>query len=115
VTDIKERPVERAIPNRYATLLALVVIAPILDLVTFVPAVARVGIGAESNPLARMLYVWGGPIGPATLKAAAIALMLLGLVRVMRRFPAYALPSALLVIAFEVAGIASNVFFGLLR
>ena len=105
----------RTMPSRFPTVFALVVVAPLLDLATFVPAVARVGIGAESNPLARTLYQLDGPIGLAALKAAAIAVMLLALVRVTRRFPAYALPSALIVVALELAGIASNVFFGLLH
>lgn len=96
-------------------MLALVAIAPLLDLATFVPAVARRGIGAESNPLARMLYRWDGPVGPAVLKAAAIAIILLAFVRVTRRYPRHALAAALIVVALELAGVASNVFFGLLR
>jgi threonine/homoserine efflux transporter RhtA len=115
MTDTEEQPVLRTIPSRHATVFALVVVAPLLDLATFFPAIARVGIGAESNPLARALYQWDGPLGLAALKVAAIAILLLVLVRVTRRFPAYALPAALLVVAFELAGMASNVFFGLLR
>ena len=94
---------------------AAVAVAQLLDLATFVPAVARVGIGAESNPLARTLYLSAGPMGPAALKAAAIAIMLLALVRVARRFPAYALPSAALVAGIGLFGAASNLLFGLLR
>jgi len=105
----------RPMPKRHVTVFVAVAIAQLLDLATFVPAVARVGIGAESNPLARTLYQWDGPVGPAALKAAAIAIMLLGLVRVVRRFPAYVFPSAALVVAIGLAGTASNVFFGLLR
>jgi hypothetical protein len=93
---------------------AVVAAAQLLDLATFVPAVARVGIGAESNPLAQMLYQWNGPLGPAALKLAAISIMLLALARVLRRFPAYVLPSAALVVAIGLAGTASNVLFGLL-
>ena len=102
-------------PNRFAAVFAAVTIAQLLDLVTFVPAVARVGIGAESNPLARTLYLSMGPMGPAALKAAAIAIMLLALVRVIRRFPTYALPSGALVVGIGLFGAASNLAFGLLR
>ena len=63
--------------NWHAATLAVVVVAQLLDLATFVPAVARVGIGAESNPFARTLYQSAGPLGPAALKAAAVAIMLL--------------------------------------
>lgn len=113
--DAKERPVLRPMPNRYAAVFAAVAVAQLLDLATFVPAIARVGIGAESNPLARTLYLSVGPSGPAALKAAAIAIMLLALVRVVRRFPTYALPSAALVVGIGLFGASSNVLFGLLR
>lgn len=102
------------IPSRYAVALAAVVVAQLLDLVTFVPAVARVGIGAESNPLARTLYLSAGAWGPAALKAAAIGVMLLALVRVGRRFPNLALPSAALVVGIGLFGASSNLLFGFL-
>ena len=105
----------RSIPARYSALLAVVAIAQVLDLVTFIPAVARVGIGAESNPLARTLYLSAGPLGPAMLKAAAISIMLLALLRVARRFPAYALPSAALLVGLGLLGAGSNILFGLAR
>jgi hypothetical protein len=84
----KEQPVLRPMPNRF---------------------------GAESNPLARSLYLSAGPLGPALLKAAAISIMLLALVRVVRRFPTYALPSAVLLVGIGLFGAASNLLFGLLR
>jgi hypothetical protein len=115
MSDAKERPVLRTMPNRYATVFAAAAAAQLLDLATFVPAVARVGIGAESNPLARTLYLSVGPLGPAALKAAAIAMMLLVLVRVVKRFPAYTVPSAALVAGIGLLGAASNLLFGLLR
>ena len=105
----------RPMPNRYATVFAAAAVAQLLDLATFVPAVARVGIGAESNPLARTLYLSVGPLGPAALKAAAIAMMLLVLVRVVKRFPAYIVPSAALVAGIGLFGAASNLLFGLIR
>ena len=100
--------------SRYVVLLAVVVVAQLLDLLTFVPAVARVGIGAESNPLAQVLYLSAGPLGPALLKAGAIVVMLLALHRVVRRFPRYALGSAALLVAVGLAGAASNLV-GLIR
>lgn len=101
-------------PNGYAAMFA-VTFAQILDLATFLPAVARIGIGAESNPLARTLYLSMGPLGPVGLKAAAIVIIVLALGRVVRRFPAYALPSAALVVGIGLFGAASNLLFGLLR
>ncbi len=111
------RPMSKLRPmsNRYAVVFAAVAAAQLLDLATFVPAVARVGIGAESNPFARTLYLSVGPLGPAALKATAIAIMLLALARVVRRFPAYALPSAALVMGIGLFGAASNLVFGVLR
>jgi hypothetical protein len=105
----------RALPGRSIVLLAAVASAQLLDLVTFVPAVARVGIGAESNPLARSLYTLEGPLGPALLKAAAVAFMLLVILRVERRFPSFALPSAAVLIGIGLLGAASNLMFGLLH
>jgi hypothetical protein len=102
-------------PHRYVALLAAVALAQLLDLATFLPAVARVGIGAESNPVARTLYLSMGPLGPAALKAAAIAIILLALVRVVRRFPAYAPQSGALVVGIGLFGAVSNLVFGLLR
>ena len=102
-------------PSRHAAAFTAVVVAQLLDLATFVPAVARVGIGAESNPFARTLYLAAGPVGPAALKAAAIAIMLLALVRVARRFPTRVVPAAAIVVAIGVLGTVSNLLFGLLR
>ncbi|MGH2465754.1 MAG: hypothetical protein ACRDGI_09870 [Candidatus Limnocylindrales bacterium] len=103
----------RWLPGRAGLLIAAVVAAQLSDLATFVPAVARVGIGAESNPLARSLYLLQGPAGPALLKAAAIAVMLLALLRVERRFPTLVLPSAVVLVAIGLVGAASNLLFGL--
>jgi hypothetical protein len=49
------------------------------------------------------------------LKVAAIAIMVLILARVLRRFPAHALPSVALVTGIGLLGATSNVLFGLLR
>jgi threonine/homoserine efflux transporter RhtA len=74
-----------------------------------------VGIVAESNPLARSLYLSAGPLGPAALKAAAVSIMLLALLRVARRFPTFTLPSAALIVAIGLFGAGSNLLFGLLH
>jgi|GEM_PF-1946271 len=113
--DPLELSVPRAIPNRLRVLPCVVAVAQLLDLATFVPAVARVGIGAESNPMARALYLNVGPLGPAALKAAAIVIILLVLARIGRRFPAYVRPAAALGVGIGLCGFASNVAFGLLR
>jgi hypothetical protein len=107
--------VPRLFPSRYATVFVVVATAQILDLVTFIPAVARAGVGAESNPLARALYLSAGAWGASALKAVAIAIMVLILARVVRRFPAYALPAVAFVTGIGLFGAASNVLFGLLR
>jgi hypothetical protein len=107
------RPVLRWLPNRATLLIGAVIAAQLFDLATFIPAVARVGIGAESNPLARSLYMLQGPFGPALLKAAAISVMLLALLRVERRFPNLVLPSAVVLVAIGLVGAASNLLFGL--
>ena len=105
----------RQMPRTSAALFAAVALAQLLDLVTFLPAVARTGIGAESNPLARALYLSVGPLGPAGLKTGAILIMLLALVRVAQRFPRYTLPSGILVVGIGLFGAGSNLVFGLLR
>ncbi len=107
-------PAQRWLPGRAAALVMAVVAAQLFDLATFLPAVAKVGIGAESNPLARSLYALQGPGGPALLKAAAIFVMLLALMRVQRRFPSLAVPSAAVLIAIGLIGATSNLVFGLL-
>jgi len=111
----KAPAIVRATPNRSIALFVVVAFAQVLDLATFLPAVGRVGIGAESNPVARALYQSIGPLGPVALKAAAVTVMVIGLVRVVQRFPSFAVPSAALVVGIGLFGTASNVLFGLLR
>jgi hypothetical protein len=105
----------RSIPTRYATIFAVVVAIEILDLVTFVPAAAHLGIGAEGNPLARTFYLVAGPLGAAALKAAGIAIILLGMARLVRRFPNMVLPSAAVASGVGLFGVVSNVTVGLLH
>lgn len=105
----------RSMPTKYAIMFAVVAAIEFLDLATFVPASAHLGIGAEGNPLARALYLLAGPWGPAVLKAAGITVILLALTRVMRRFPSLVLPSAALASGIGLFGVASNVVVGLLH
>jgi hypothetical protein len=100
-------------PARY--LLAIVAIAQLCDLLTFVPAVGRVGIGAEQNPLARYLYEVLGAAGPAALKVTVVVALLALLTRVMRRYPRFWAPPVVLAVALGVLGTWSNVVFGLAR
>jgi hypothetical protein len=100
-------------PLRY--LLAVVAIAQLCDLLTFLPAVGRVGIGAEQNPLARYLYEALGAAGPAALKVAVVVTLLALLTRVVRRYPRFWAPPVGLALALGVVGTWSNVVFGLTR
>jgi hypothetical protein len=108
-------PALRSIPHKYTAVLAVVAAVELLDLATFIPAVTRMGVGAEDNPLARTLYLVAGPLGPAALKAAGTAIILLALARVVRRFPTKALPSAALASAIGLFGVASNIGVALIR
>ena len=104
----------RSMSNRYTAVFAAVAAVELLDLATFIPAVSRMGVGAEGNPLARTLYLSAGPLGPMALKAAGIAVILLALTRVVRRFPTLVFPSAALALGIGLFGVASNVLFVLL-
>jgi hypothetical protein len=101
--------------RRYRLAVAVAVLANVLDTVTFLPAVARVGIGAESNPLVRELYLAFGPLGPIALKAFAIVVVVLALQYVVVRFRGLVWPPAFLAGALGLIGAYSNVAFGLLR
>jgi threonine/homoserine efflux transporter RhtA len=109
------RPLRLQTPYRYVALYLTVAFAQLLDLMTFIPAVSKVGIGAESNPLARSLYHAVGAFGPAGLKVAAISIMILALARVVRRFPKLVWPSGAVIVAIGLFGAGSNILFGLLR
>ncbi len=100
-------------PARY--LLAVVAIAQLCDLLTFLPAVGRVGIGAEQNPLARFLYTVLGAAGPAALKIVVVIALLALLARVVRRYPRFWAPPVVLAVALGALGTWSNVVFGLAR
>ena len=96
-----------------AAVIAVVAIVQLLDLATCVPAVAHVGIGAESNPVARILYGLAGGAGLAALKLAAILVVLAALGLVARRHPARLVLAAAVPALLGVAGVASNVLRGL--
>jgi hypothetical protein len=97
-----------------AWLFAGVVLAQAADLVTFILAIGRTGIGAEQNPLARTLFMQFGNAGPVFLKVAAVVVLVALLARVVHRFPRLALPSAGLAMGIGIMGFASNVAFGFL-
>ncbi len=99
----------------YRRLFLFVVVAQAADLVTFLAAIARVGIHAEQNPVARGLFGSLGSAGPAAYKVVAIGLILLVLWRIAIRFPRYAGRSATLAVALGLLGAWSNATFGLTR
>jgi len=100
---------------RNQRLFFVVIVAQLADLATFLPAVARNGIHAEQNPLARGLFESIGTAGPAVLKVGALAIVLLVLWRIAVRFPAYAWRSGALAIGLGLFGAWSNIAFALAR
>ena len=106
--------VERPFPREGRTLLLAVMVAQLADLATFLPAIALTGIQAESNPLARQLYLVAGDAGPVAFNAIAVVALVLLVRRVAVRFPRLAAPSAAIVIAIGLIGTASNIIGGLL-
>jgi hypothetical protein len=98
---------------RQRYLFILVVLAQAADTLTFLPAVARVGIGAERNILVRHLYMTLGPIGPVLLKSASIGIVLAALWWVQQRHPTRIKPVVALVVVAGLFGAWSNVAFGL--
>ena len=97
--------------NRY--LLAAVNAAQLADMVTFLPAVRRVGIQAEENPIVREAFSVLGAAGPIALKAFSVAMVVLLLSRVMVRFPRHALLPTAIAVTFGLLGAWSNIVFGL--
>ena len=101
---------ERAIRQDYLNLLLVgVILSQLGDLVTFMAAVGRLGIQAETNLLARELFLRVGEFGPVLLKAAALIVIVLLVRRIAQRFPAYAAPAAWLAISVGLVGLGSNV------
>ena len=92
----------------------LVVVAQLADTLTFLPAVTRVGIGAERNALVRHLYVTMGPLGPLLLKGVSVVIVLAAMWWIRERHPKRTLPVAFLVIGAGLLGAWSNVAFGLI-
>jgi hypothetical protein len=109
-----EDVVHGAVTAREKLVFLAVVVAQLLDTLTFVPAVARVGIDAEHNILVRHLYVTMGPAGPLLLKVAAIGIVIAALTWIHRRYPRRLVPVALVVVAAGLFGAWSNVAFGLI-
>jgi len=106
-------PLRLPVAPRTRWLFLAVIVTQLADLATFLPAVARVGIGAEQNPIARTLFMTLGAAGPIVLKIGATALVLILLWRVADRFPAFAGRSTLVAVLLGLLGAWSNVRFGL--
>jgi threonine/homoserine efflux transporter RhtA len=104
-----------AVLLRHRNVFAAIVIAQLCDLLTFLPAIGRVGIQAEQNPIARVLYGAVGAAGPSALKLVAVAAVLLLLWRVVDRFPRFWGPPALVAFGLGLLGTWSNITFGLMR
>ena len=100
-------------PLRHQRLLLIVIVAQLADLLTFVPAVSRVGIGAEQNPIVRTLFVAMGAAGPAALKVCAIVAVVALLYRVAVRYPNLAGRSCMVAVGLGLLGTWSNIAFGL--
>ena len=95
-------------------LIVAVIAAQLCDTLTFLPAVARVGIDAEHNVLVRHLYLSFGPVGPVLLKIVAILIVLAALGWIRARFPARLGPVVAIVVAAGLFGAWSNVAYGLI-
>jgi len=106
---------DRTVPANLLPLAAGIVLSQLADLVTFIAAIQRTGIDAESNTIARELFLRAGGFGPALLKAAAVLLILLLVRRVALRFPQRAALAGWVAIGLGIIGAGSNVLFGLLR
>jgi hypothetical protein len=106
--------VRAALAWREKALFLIVVVAQLCDTLTFLPAVARVGISAERNLLVRHLYLSIGPAGPLLLKVASIGIVIAALCLLRTRFPRRLLPVALFVAAMGLFGAWSNIRFGLM-
>jgi hypothetical protein len=102
-----------ALFRRYKWAFGAAVAAQLLDLVTFLPAVARVGISAERNVLVRAAYGALGPVGPVLLKGLAISLVAIALWWVAARFPDRILAPVLVAVVIGLVGAWSNVAYGL--
>ena len=98
---------------RNQRLLLIVIVAQLADLLTFVPAIGRVGIGAESNPIVRDLFAAMGTAGPAALKVCATIAVVALLYRVAVRYPNLAGRSCMVAVGLGLLGAWSNIAFGL--
>lgn len=100
-------------PLRSQRLLLIVIAAQLADLVTFVPAIGRVGIGAEQNPIVRDLFMTMGAAGPAAFKVCATVAVVALLYRVGVRYPNLAGRSCMVAVGLGLLGAWSNIAFGL--
>ena len=105
----------RTLPRSLVPLVTGIVVTQLADLVTFVAAIRRTGIDAESNAIARALFLQVGDFGPVLLKVASILLLLLLVRRVGLRFPQRAAVACWVAIGLGSLGALSNVAFGLIH
>ena len=98
---------------RNQRLLLIVIVAQFADLVTFLPAINRVGIGAEQNPIVRDLFLAMGAAGPAAFKVCASVAVVALLYRVAVRYPNLAGRSCMVAVGLGLLGAWSNIAFGL--
>ena len=96
-------------------LLAVVVLAQLCDLATFLMGIARVGIGAESNPLVRNLYETFGAAGPLMLKLGTLGMVLPLLWFVAARYNSRILGPTFVAVAISLIGIYGNFAHGITR
>ncbi len=93
---------------RIRVVLAFLLFAQLADAVSFMVGVHLLGIGAETNGMARLAYDAGGANGVILLKGAGILLTLAILVYSAPRFPRMAVLGATLALAFGVLGALTN-------
>lgn len=92
-------------------LLAAVLAAQLADLVTFLFAVNKVGMWAESNPLVQWQYEIGGLEGVILLKGVSILIALATLVLLKER-PRFFIVGAVWAIIAGSIGTLTNLIFG---
>lgn len=85
-----------------------VVLAQLVDALTFTIGVSRYGIGLESNALAATLYAAAGLAGVLGAKAAALLITLAILVTSAHRFPRVLVWGGATATAFGLLGFATN-------
>ena len=105
----------RELLERNWQLLAVVVMAQLCDLATFLMGIARVGIAAEQNVLVRNLYLTFGAAGPLMLKVFTLGAVLPLLWFVAARWQSRILAPTIVAVAISMVGIYGNIAHGIAR